>query len=144
MATITGTFLKAGEIVTTSRNNKNYKTRVFYLETSGNPQYPNNPSFTLKDERISLINGIAPGETIEVNFGLNGRFYQKQTGEQAHFNEVVCYGISRIKKEYLNSASAPVATDSAPAVPASAPASSNVESGGSVIPSSDSTPVGPF
>lgn len=104
MSTITGSFLKADAVATRTTNNKNYTSRVFYLETSSNPQFPNNPAFVLKDERCNLVNDIKPGEQIEVNFGINGRFYQNSQGETKHFNECVAYSIAKVKREYVNGA----------------------------------------
>ena len=107
MSTITGSYLKADEMIIRISNGKEYKSRVIYLDTSSNPQYPNNPAFTLKDDRCSLVSNIKPGEEIEVNFQMNGRFYNNNQGEQKHFNEAVVYSIAKVKREFLNSGAAP-------------------------------------
>jgi Domain of unknown function (DUF3127) len=123
MSTITGSFYKADAIVIRQANGREYRSRVFYLETSSNPQYPNNPAFVLKDDRCTLIDNIKPGEEIDVNFGFNGRFYNNPQGEQKHFNEAVVYSIAKVKREFVNGSGAPQAATApsgdAPIIPTS-------------------------
>ena len=72
---VTGKFLGAKATQFVGQNN--YAVRLFYLDMTENPEYPNTPEFRLSGDKVNLVDNLQPGQQIQVKFNLDGRKYDK-------------------------------------------------------------------
>ena len=81
--TIKGKVLRVGDsIAVTERMTK----RAIVVETNDNPKYPQVNEVEFTGDRCTLLDGISPGDTVEIEFSLRGREWTSPKGEIKVFN----------------------------------------------------------
>ncbi len=76
-------------------NGKEYTSQKIYLDTtdySKEKVWENYPSFEFSGKTCDELMTINSGDTVTIQFDINGRFYQKN-GEERHFNTVRAWKI---------------------------------------------------
>jgi hypothetical protein len=74
--------LESGE----SKQGKQWQKQEFVIETS--EQYPKKVAFTVFGDKISLINGISEGQSVDVHFNLESRDFNGRW-----FHNINCWKI---------------------------------------------------
>ena len=87
---------KLFDIKETQQVSETFKKRLFVLEYVENPQYPEYVSFELIQDRCSLLDGLQPGQEVEVSFNLRGRKWINPEGETKYFNALQAWRIEAI------------------------------------------------
>lgn len=95
---ITGKILEIKDIHQISDT---FKKRVFVLEYTDHPQYPEYITFDLIQDRCNLIDGFQVGQDVEVSFNLRGRKWTTPEGETKYFNSLQAWRIEALAKEHV-------------------------------------------
>lgn len=93
---VTGTIHKIGQTVNVSKSGKEFLKRELVLDCSRyNPddgtKIENYVQVNFTQKHCDDLNGLFPGEKVEVKFRLTGREYQGK-----YFNDVIGFGIERV------------------------------------------------
>lgn len=92
-----------------------FTKREFVIEFADNPKYPQTVMFQLTGDRCSLIDGIAIGDTVRVEFSLRGREWRSPSGEVKYFNTLDAWTIEAVgPRAAKTSSGAPPAAAAAP------------------------------
>lgn len=94
-----------------------FKNREFVLTTESDGKYPQQISFQLTQDKCSLIDGYAIGDSMKVHFNLRGREWTNPQGEVKYFNTLEAW---RLEKEGASTAASASSTPAAPAKQAAA------------------------
>jgi hypothetical protein len=70
-----------------------FRKREFVLVIDHTSPYPQNVSFQLTQDKVSLIDGYKPGEEVTVSFSLRGREWTSPQGETKYFNTIDAWRI---------------------------------------------------
>lgn len=110
--TITGKFLGAHPVESVGQNG--YQVRRFYLDNTTNADWPSTPEFKLKGDRVTQIDTLKKGQTIQVSFNVQGTRYDKRAtgGKQGVITELIAWKINVLQ---LQSAGAPAQPTARPA-----------------------------
>jgi hypothetical protein len=85
-----------GKVVAISQTiqvSDSFKKRDFVLEIAENPQYPQFVKFDLIQDKCELFDKIKVGQTIDVQFNLNGRKWTDPNGEDKYFNSLQAWKV---------------------------------------------------
>ena len=88
---ITGTVKKIYPQVEVGSNG--YVKREFVIEHATNPQYPQFIKFELGKNQVGEVDGISEGDTVNVQFDLNGREWTNAKGETTYFNTIKAWRV---------------------------------------------------
>lgn len=80
----------------TQKVSDKFQKREFVLTTDGSTPYPQHVSFQLTQDKCSVLDGFAIGETIVVQFNLQGREWNGPQGIK-YFNTLEAWAISKNK-----------------------------------------------
>lgn len=105
-----GKFLGAGETKEVGTNGT--KVRVFWIDVSENPEYPNTPELQLVNDKCTLVDNLVAGNEIEVLARLKGKKIKMQDGTERIFVNIDAWKIIKIERT-----SAAFVQPTAPAVP---------------------------
>ena len=89
---VTGTLKAKFESLQVSEK---FKKREFVLTLDAGSSYPQQVTFQLTQDKVSLIDSLNQGEEIKVHFNLRGREWVNKEGETKYFNTLEAW---RIKK----------------------------------------------
>jgi hypothetical protein len=82
------------KIFETVQVSEKFKKREFVLVIDHTSPYPQNVSFQLSQDKVSLIDGYKPGEEVTVSFNLRGREWtDPSSGETKYFNTIDAWKI---------------------------------------------------
>lgn len=105
---VTGKFLGAKPTEEVGTNG--FLKRLFYIDITTNAEYPNTPEMVLTGDKVSLVDNLTKGQTIQVKFNIDGRkFTSKTTNKEGIITQLRAWKIDVVQMQ-----SAAVAT-SAPA-----------------------------
>jgi hypothetical protein len=122
--TITGKYHGAYDAKQVSDN---LTTREFFIDVTTNPAYPNYIKFQLKNSICPLVDTLAMGEKIEVEFNIDGRTFTNKDSQWDVIQNLNAYKISRVLTQDVSQK----ATSPAPApAPIAPPVVAPVVSGG--------------
>lgn len=96
MYKLTGTVKVVNNTVQVSEK---FSKREFVV-TDSSGMYPQDISFQATQDKCSLLDGVQPGDQIEVSFNLRGREWTSPQGEVKYFNTLEAW---RIEKAAINS-----------------------------------------
>ncbi|TNF48932.1 MAG: DUF3127 domain-containing protein [Bacteroidetes bacterium] len=96
MYKLTGTVKVVNNTVQVSEK---FSKREFVV-TDSTGMYPQDILFQATQDKCSLLDGVQPGEQIEVSFNLRGREWTSPQGEVKYFNTLEAW---RIEKAGMNS-----------------------------------------
>ncbi len=108
MYKLTGTVKVVNNTVQVSEK---FSKREFVV-TDSTGMYPQDISFQATQDKCSLLDGVHPGEQIEVSFNLRGREWTSPQGEVKYFNTLEAW---RIEKAGANSGMGSISNDPIPA-----------------------------
>ena len=115
---VTGKFLGAKPTEEVGQNG--FLKRAFYVDLTTNPEYPNTPEFVLTGDKVSLVDKLAKGQTVQVKFNLDGRkFTSKTTGKEGIITQLRAWKIDVVQ---MQSAAVASSAPARPSGPAPAPA----------------------
>jgi hypothetical protein len=101
--TLQGTIKKIHDTITKVYNEKEYKTRVLWLEEAKD-QYPSVWSLETSGDKTLLLDTLKEGDVVDCKIDIVGRSYTTKDGEEKVFNSLKCFGINKVS-------SAPVRKD---------------------------------
>lgn len=91
--------VKSEEIQITEK----FKKRTFVLSIPDHSGREPIISLSLMQDQCSLIDDIEIGDSVSVNFNINGReWFNKKTDETQYFNDMVAYRISKLDSKISN------------------------------------------
>ena len=70
-----------------------FQKREFVVEYSEKPEYPTFIKFELIQDKVSIIDNLEIGTTINVSFNLKGRKWTNKQGEEVFFNTLQAWKI---------------------------------------------------
>lgn len=70
---------------------KKFKVRSLIVQTV--EQYPQTVEFQFQGDNDVLLDGIEVGKSVEIDFAINGRFYDKKDGSKAVINTLSAWKI---------------------------------------------------
>ena len=89
--------------------------RLFYLDITTNPEYPNTPEFLLTGDKVNLVDNLGKGQTVQVKFNIDGRkFTSKTTNKEGVITQLRAWKIDVIQMQ--SAAVAPAPRAAAPAM----------------------------
>lgn len=88
---IKGTVIEVGAI---EQVTETFSKRVLVLEYAENPTYPEYLKIEAANDRAALLDGIQPGDEVEVGINLSGRAYTTKAGKQDYFNSIKLWKIT--------------------------------------------------
>lgn len=87
-----------GKVVTvfdTVRVNDKFQKRDLVIETTENPQYPQQVIFQAVQDRVHLLEGLQPGDMVQVEFNLRGRAWEPKDGSPTkYFNTLEAWRVT--------------------------------------------------
>jgi len=72
---------------------KKFKVRSLVVQTA--EQYPQVVEFQFQGEKSSLLDSVSVGDTVEIDFNVNGRFYDKKDGGKGVINTLSAWKIKK-------------------------------------------------
>ena len=96
-----------------------FKKREFGLTLDAGSSYPQQVTFQLTQDKVSLIDNLNQGEEIKVHFNLRGREWVNKEGETKYFNTLEAWRIEKGSQGAQNNTAQN--TSAAPAQKTSAP-----------------------
>jgi single-stranded DNA-binding protein len=108
--TIKGSVVEvSGEIQLTD----SFKKRELIVMYADNPQYPEYIKIEAHNGRCDLVQDLAEGDAVEVDFNLKGKPWTSAAGKKTYFNQYVLYRIKTISQSYepVNSGGGSVVVD---------------------------------
>ena len=88
----TGVIYNIGEVQNISEK---FKKRDFVLELKNNEAYVQKVLFTLILDKVDAIDSCSVGDSVEVDFNLQGKEWTSPSGEVKFFNTLSVFGISK-------------------------------------------------
>ncbi len=80
-----------------------FKKREFVLTLDAGSSYPQQVTFQLTQDKVSLIDSLNQGEEIKVHFNLRGREWVNKEGETKYFNTLEAWRIEKAAPGQQNS-----------------------------------------
>lgn len=65
-----------------------FSKRDLILTTDGNTDYPQHIAIQFTQDRVSLLDGLAPGDEIDVSINIRGREWTSKEGVVKFFNTI--------------------------------------------------------
>jgi len=65
-----------------------FSKRDLILTTDGNTDYPQHIAIQFTQDRVSLLDGLTPGEEVDVSINIRGREWTSPKGEIKFFNTI--------------------------------------------------------
>lgn len=72
-----------------------FTKREFVIEFAENPQYPEKVKFELIKDKTALIDSVAIGNEIKIQFNLKGREWTNKEGIKQYFNSLLAWKIEK-------------------------------------------------
>ena len=85
------------KIEETQNISEKFRKRDFVLEIKNNEAYVQKVLFTLIMDKVDEIETFSPGETVEVDFSLQGKEWTSPSGEVKFFNTLSVYKIDKLE-----------------------------------------------
>lgn len=103
---------KVHEVSAEIQVSEKFKKRELILVVAENPQYPEHVKFEAAQDKTSLLDGLKPGQYVELFFNLRGRAWTDKAGKTSYFNTLSIWKINKLEQtpEYAS----PVDISSAP------------------------------
>jgi hypothetical protein len=76
--------------------------------------YPQPIQFQLTQDKCNLLDGVSPGEVIDVEYNLRGRSWENPQGETKYFNSLEVWKIVREEQTIIERAIEPAEGDDLP------------------------------
>lgn len=92
---ITGKYLGAKSVETVGQNS--LLIRKFYVDITTNPDYPNTPEFRLMGDRVSLVDNLQKGQTIQIRYNIDGRKFTNREGKEGVITNLTAWKIEVIQ-----------------------------------------------
>src|SRR5690606_32861014 len=86
---------KVHEIGTVQNVTDTFKKRDLVVQYAENPQYPEFIKFEATQDRVSLFDGLNPGDEVTVSFNLRGRPWTNKEGATTYFNSLVAWKVNK-------------------------------------------------
>lgn len=87
---------KVHEVGTTQQVSDSFKKRDMIVAYAENPQFVEYIKFEATQDRVSIFDGLIPGDDIEVHFNLRGRPWTNKEGVTTYFNSLVAWRVTKI------------------------------------------------
>lgn len=112
MFKLTGVVKMVGKTVAVSEK---FSKREFVI-TDATSMYPQDIMFQLTQDKCSMLDPIAEGESVEVSFNVKGRMWTSPQGEEKYFNTLEAWrveftGDAPVAKPQAPKPAAPAATE---------------------------------
>lgn len=65
------------------------------MVVTSNEQYPQSCIFQFGGEKHKLLEGLSPGQAVEIDYNLNGRLYTNKEGAEACINTLAGWKITK-------------------------------------------------
>ena len=79
---------KLHAIFDTAQVSERFTKREFVVELTDNPKYPQLVMFQLTGDRVTPIDGLEVGDSVQIEFSLRGREWKSPRGEVKFFNSL--------------------------------------------------------
>ena len=76
--------------------NEKFKKKDFVIEYAENPEYPQHLCFSLNNDKISFLDKIKVGDSVNIKFNLVGKTWTSPKGEEKYFTLLNAYKIEKI------------------------------------------------
>ncbi|TDG93068.1 DUF3127 domain-containing protein [Cardinium endosymbiont of Culicoides punctatus] len=96
---------KIFEINAPQQVSDSFRKRLFVIEHTENPQYPEYVSFELIQDKCDLLDEFSEGDEVTVHFNLRGRKWTNPEGVVKYFNSLQAWRLERGNKVSDSSAS---------------------------------------
>lgn len=93
---LTGKLFKKFE---TKQVNEKFTKREFVMLDDAKPEYPQYITFQLLKDKVNLIDSINEGDTIKVDFYVQGREWTNQDGKVMYFNSLNAWKVTKAEQE---------------------------------------------
>jgi hypothetical protein len=80
-----------------------FKKRDLILQYAENPSYPEYIKFEALQDKVSLFDGLRPGDEVEVFFNLRGRPWTDRNGKTSYFNTLVVWKMNKLGEDQQQS-----------------------------------------
>lgn len=90
---VIGRIVEMGE---TQKVTDTFTKRMFVLELTENPQYPEYITFELLDRRCDVLDGLQVGQNVLVNFDLKGKKWVDVEGVTKYFNALKAWNVESL------------------------------------------------
>jgi len=84
------------QVMDTQVISEKFSKRDLILTTDGNTDYPQHLAIQFTQDKVSLLDGLAPGDEIDISINLRGREWKSPKGEVRFFNTIEGWRIENI------------------------------------------------
>ena len=98
-----------------------------FVVTDTSSMYPQDILFQAVQDKCGMLDGIQPGEQVEVSFNLRGREWTSPKGEVKYFNTLDAWRIEKVAQGMPQGGPSPMDLGSEPAPAAGSSADTNEE-----------------
>ena len=103
--TLQGKIKQIHETVSRVHNEKEFKTRVLWLEEIKD-SYPSTWSLETSGDKTLLLDSHKVGDVVDCKVDIVGRAYTGKDGKEGVFNSLKCFGIYKVEGQQQSSAPA--------------------------------------
>lgn len=94
---------KIHSVSETVQVSERFSKREFVVEIADNPKYPQFVQFQATGDRCIQLDGLLPGDEVQIEFSLRGREWRSPKGETKYFNSLDVWSVTPV----IDKASAP-------------------------------------
>lgn len=94
---------KIHSVSPTVQVSERFSKREFVVEIADNPKYPQFVQFQATGDRCVQLDGLLPGDEVQIEFSLRGREWRSPKGETKYFNSLDVWSVTPV----LDKASSP-------------------------------------
>lgn len=73
-----------------------FKKRELIVTYSENPQYPETLKFEAHQDKVSILDGLNVGDSVQVDFNLRGREWANREGVLSVFNTLQVWKVAKV------------------------------------------------
>src|SRR3546814_516693 len=85
-----------------------FRKRELIVQYAENPQFVEHIKFETTNDRVSILDGLSPGDDITVSFNLRGRPWTNKEGVTMYFNSLVAWKVNKLNSEPTETVKPPV------------------------------------
>lgn len=100
--TLQGKIKQIHETVSRVHNEKEFKTRVFWVEEIKD-SYPSTWSIETSGDKTLLLDSYKVGDIVDCKVDIVGRAYTGKDGKEGVFNSLKCFGIYKVEGQQQTS-----------------------------------------
>lgn len=86
---------KVHEIGATQQVTESFKKRDLIVAYAENPQFVEYIRFEATQDRVTIFDGLTPGDEVDVAFNLRGRPWTNKDGVTTYFNSLVAWRVTK-------------------------------------------------